>query len=386
MRSPLNVNMTMTSPAETAVGGRKGTKSASSAAVPGRPRRRGNRNNFGTMSIRRKKDPSQSIRYRLMNAKWMKNMKNKGSDSSSFTALLIAVSLWYFLGVISITTSNLLMMAPNEHRIGGVPPLFLTLQQLILGTILLRLLLNIGFMDSRGIQPWPSPSAAAQAAAQTRRKNLLFHNHNKPSQGSAFSDLISSNLVLAGICFAMGFLATNSGFLASSAAFVETIKAAEPITSAAVAVLWKIESLSSHEVLSLGSVVTGVLISTLAHGSAKGASGGGVSVSTTIAQSLQSCAVVMTANLCFSFRGLFQKLFRASAEGSPQAIDDLNLQLRMQQIGVMLLAVPVIVMDLPGIFSNVWQLSSEVGLFGSGLFFRYVAISLINGIAFTSYK
>lgn len=184
----------------------------------------------------------------------------------------------------------------------------------------------------------------------------------------------------------MGFLATNSGFLASSAAFVETIKAAEPITSAAVAVLWKIESLSSHEVLSLGSIVAGVLISTLAHGSAKGASSDSVSVSASFVQSLQSCAVVMTANLCFSFRGLFQKLFRASAEGSSQAIDDLNLQLRMQQIGVLLLAVPVIIIDLPGVFSNVWQLSSEVGLFGSGLFFRYVALSLINGIAFTSYK
>ena len=196
--------------------------------------------------------------------------------------------------------------------------------------------------------------------------------------------MISSHLVLAGICFAMGFLATNSGFLASSAAFVETVKAAEPITSAAVAVAWRIETLSSPEVLSLGSIVTGVLISTLAHGSASGKSSG--SVSATLIQSLQSCLVVMTANFCFSFRGLYQKLFRASPEGSSQAIDDLNLQLRMQQIGVMLLVVPVIVFDLPGIFSSVWQLSSQVGLIGSGVLFRYLALSLVNGMAFTSYK
>ena len=367
---------------------RKSTKNGSvTMAVPGRPRRRGNnRNSFGTFSIRKKKDPSQSLRYRLMNAKWMKNIKNKGSSTSSLTALLIAVALWYCLGVISITTSNLLMMTPDKHHVGGVPPLFLTLQQLIIGTTLLRLLLNLGFMGSRGIQPWPSPSAAAQAAEQKRRKNLLFHNHNRQSQGSSFSDLISSNLVLAGVCFAMGFLATNSGFLSSSAAFVETIKAAEPITSAAVAVFWKIETLSSNEVLSLGSIVAGVLISTLAHGSAKGTSSDGVSVGASFVQSLQSCAIVMTANLCFSFRGLFQKLFRASAEGSSQTIDDLNLQLRMQQIGVMLLAVPVTVMDLPGILSNVWQLSSDVGLFASGACFRYIAVALINGIAFTSYK
>ena len=201
---------------------------------------------------------------------------------------------------------------------------------------------------------------------------------------TTISDLISSNLVLAGVCFAMGFLATNSGFLASSAAFVETVKAAEPITSAMVAVMWRIETLSGQEALSLGSIVTGVLISTLAHSTTKAAGSGSVGAS--LLQSLQSCIVVMTANLCFSFRGLYQKLFRATPEGSAQVIDDLNLQMRMQQIGVMLLVVPVIVLDLPEISSSVLTLSIEVGLIRSGVFFRYLGLALINGIAFTSYK
>jgi len=181
----------------------------------------------------------------------------------------------------------------------------------------------------------------------------------------------------------MGFLATNFGFLASSAAFVETVKAAEPITSAGVAVLWRIEILSSPEVFSLGSIVTGVLISTLAHGSSTASPD---SVGLSLVQSLQSCMVVMTSNLCFSFRGLYQKLFRASPEGSPQAIDDMNLQLRMQQIGVLLLAVPVVMFDLPTMSSKVWLLSSEVGLIRSGVLIRYLALSILNGIAFTSYK
>lgn len=210
---------------------------------------------------------------------------------------------------------------------------------------------------------------------------------NKFVSGSSFvatSDLVSSNLVLAGVCFAMGFLATNSGFLAGGAAFVETVKAAEPITSATVAVMWRIETLSGPEVASLGSIVTGVLISTFAHSAT--AATESESVGGSFLQSLQSCVVVMTANLCFSFRGLYQKLFRASSEGSAQVIDDLNLQMRMQQIGVLLLAIPVIVIDLPGISSYLWALTFEVGLIRSGVVFRYLGLALINGIAFTSYK
>ena len=199
------------------------------------------------------------------------------------------------------------------------------------------------------------------------------------------SDLVSSNLVLSGACFAMGFLATNSGFLASSAAFVETVKAAEPITSAMVAVMWRIETLSSPEVLSLGCIVAGVLISTFAHSTTQAADSS-ESVGASLLLSLKSCMVVMASNLCFSFRGLYQKLFRASPEGSAQVIDDLNLQLRMQQIGVMLLLVPVIIFDLPGILSYLWALTFEVGLLRSGVLFRYLGLALINGIAFTSYK
>jgi hypothetical protein len=158
-------------------------------AVPGRPRRRQNRATFTTSVSKTKKDPAQSIRYRFMTSKWMKNPMRGGdtTTSNSYLSLLVAVMLWYFLGVISITTSNLLMMKPKNHTgIGGVPPLFLTLQQLVLGTIVLRGLLNIGFLGSRGIQPWPTASAAAQAAADSRRKNLLFNNVNPSNKSSLF--------------------------------------------------------------------------------------------------------------------------------------------------------------------------------------------------------
>ena len=41
----------------------------------------------------------------------------------------------------------------------------------------------------------------------------------------------------------------------------------------------------------------------------------------------------MVANLCFSFRGLHQKLLRGTHQGTKEEMDDVNLQYRMQQIG-----------------------------------------------------
>ena len=148
------------------------TATMTAKAGPGRPRRRGNRPS--QIPLKRKKNPSQSIRNRLLASRWMKNPMN---GVSFFTSIALAVMLWYSLGVVSITTSNLLMMKPKNY-IGNVPPLYLTLQQLIIGTKMLRFLLHIRFMGSPGIQPWPNPSAAA-LAAENRRKNLLFNNNSQ---------------------------------------------------------------------------------------------------------------------------------------------------------------------------------------------------------------
>ena len=108
--------------------------------------------------------------------------------------------------------------------------------------------------------------------------------------------------------------------------------------------------------------------------------------SSSFAESFQTCLLVMTANLCFSFRGLHQKLFRASSQGNASEVDDLNLQYRMQQIGVYTLLFPVMLWNAPGIMSSVWDLYQTVGLIQSGVLLRYVILALVNGLAFTSYK
>lgn len=159
---PVTMNVAMTS---------NGVK-----ALPGRARRRGH---GATTTMPKRKKNAQSVRHRLMNSRWIKNPMR---SSNPLTSLIIAVFLWYTLGVISITTSNLLMMEPHN-----LPPLALTMQQLLIGATLLRFLLSIRFLGSAGIQPWPSPSAAAQAAEKSRRKNLLFNNLNSPGKNKYVS-------------------------------------------------------------------------------------------------------------------------------------------------------------------------------------------------------
>ena len=317
---------------------------------------------------------------------------------SSFSSLFLAVLLWYGLGVVSIATSKVLLMpaeSQQEHQhshrhhrhhhplIGGVPPLFLTLQQLCIGSCLLRFLIHVRFLGSPGLAPWPIPTRAPSSRRIIKRSQSVL---------TKLTDFIASihfQLLGAGFFFALGFLMTNYGFAGSSATFVETIKAAEPITSATVAVWNGIETLSQPEMASLLAIVCGVVLSTMGNTTAPGQSSGSSSITGTqsaFAQSIQACIIVMIANLSFSFRGLYQKLFRATPEGSTQVVDDLNLQMRMQQIGVGLLIGPVLLYEMGAILIHLGSLHSTHGLWKSGVSTHYLTLSLVNGFAFTCYN
>jgi len=113
---------------------------------------------------------------------------------------------------------------------------------------------------------------------------------------------------------------------------------------------------------------------------------------TTLAQSMRSSGTVLVSNLCFSFRGLYQKLFRASPLGSVAVMDDLNLQFRMQQLGIWILIVPLLVFDLRLFVGTVMErggvrevLSVGNDMVGRGLM-DYVGLAMVNGFAFTHYK
>eukprot|EP00533_Pseudo-nitzschia_delicatissima_P014508 CAMPEP_0197265676 /NCGR_PEP_ID=MMETSP1432-20130617/2540_1 /TAXON_ID=44447 /ORGANISM="Pseudo-nitzschia delicatissima, Strain UNC1205" /LENGTH=317 /DNA_ID=CAMNT_0042730445 /DNA_START=42 /DNA_END=995 /DNA_ORIENTATION=- len=115
---------------------------------------------------------------------------------------------------------------------------------------------------------------------------------------------------------------------------------------------------------------------------------------------LAATAIVMASNLCFSLRGLYQKLFRKGAaevrteaeiNGSRQckqkALDDLNLQFRMQQTGVMLLIIPTVIWNGPGLWKHA---IGAAGSLSTPAFLKvlkqYALWSIGNGLAFSSYN
>lgn len=105
----------------------------------------------------------------------------RGAKRKGQSSLLIAVGLWYSLGIISISTSKVLLSPTQlEHglEIAGVPPMLLTLQQLGLGSVFLWLLLQGKPLNSSGLIPWESLLTGQRIDTQSptdifRYENLL---------------------------------------------------------------------------------------------------------------------------------------------------------------------------------------------------------------------
>uniref|UniRef100_A0A7S4J3U7 Sugar phosphate transporter domain-containing protein n=1 Tax=Odontella aurita TaxID=265563 RepID=A0A7S4J3U7_9STRA len=118
-----------------------------------------------------------------------------------------------------------------------------------------------------------------------------------------------------------------------------------------------------------------------------------------LSSSFNTALVVMLSNLCFSLRGMHQKLFRSTPLGSsssPSSVmvaggggpsyDDAALQYHMQRCGVFLFVVPAILWEGAGTMGKLWELGTTVGLLRSGVAGKYVFLAVINGAAFTSYN
>ncbi|KAL7478830.1 hypothetical protein ACHAW6_004582 [Cyclotella cf. meneghiniana] len=391
------------------------------AVVPGRPRRRPHPKPTSIISDEVRRRPPFSD----FNDDETCTKEHPTSHSYNLP-VPVAVLLWYLLGVGSIASTKVLL---STH---SVPPLLLTLQQLVIGMTLLRILLVFGNNSKHGgvddcidnilgvermkggLQPIPMQSYSlvmdsscpsgevCEIGPSLKRKSsntiidsytelgivylilavipAKFHERNitrasiKGLHHSNVQPHIDIQLLLSAIYFTLGFLFTNYGFQSGSAAFVETIKAAEPITSASAAVAWGIERLDKNEFLSLAGIVVGVILSIM------GQRGSQLTAQESHSNSsVLKFFVVMVANLCFSFRGLHQKLFRATPQGKASAFNDLNLQFRMQQIGILVLVAPAI------LGHAVWILRLPT-LFNFGANFRYISLAVANGIAFTFYN
>jgi len=280
----------------------------------------------------------------------------------------LVVLSWYILGCVSITTTKILL------RDWGVTPMNLTCQQLFIGGCTLYAWISLHLSGG-------TTSTATATTAYQGKWDTIWYRPRKMT-------LAVKYLYFTAICFAFGFYTTNRSFFGSHASFVETIKAAEPITSATVAYLWGIEGLSRQELFSLLGMCTGVVVSTVGNALLATSTSSTMKVlspgspSSALSDSFLSTSIVLVSNLCFSFRGLFQKLLRSYPEGSLAILDDIHLQLRIQQIGFVLFLGPIIIVERKQILGKFIYL---MGLSDSSSF-QYIGLSIINGIAFASYK
>lgn len=362
----------------------------------------------------------------------------------------VAVLLWYLLGVLSITSSKILLS--SQHY--DTSPLVLTAQQLTIGALLLKCVLGIQKNHHRSstssqqvVTTIDDHAEANRSSNSNNSRSSSVHegqvgisssgnnssnssNNNKTTSGGSSSSNslslagggVNKQLFLTALYFALGFLFTNYGFQSGTTVFVETIKAGEPITSSIIAVLYGIEALDNMEIASLFGIVSGVVLSTVGSSSSSSSSSSSISSSSTL---IVTCLIVMASNVCFSFRGLYQKLFRLTQYGNTSQIDDITLQYNMQLIGATLLVLPAtLVLYFGGggsssSTSNIIGMDDDVAIYNNHhhphhhalpvhrhlhdhhpslmttatsatttVFFsmEYALLSLANGIAFASYN
>lgn len=298
--------------------------------------------------------------------------------------VVVALAAWYVVGVLAIVTTKLLL---QDWR---CPPLVLTVQQLAVGTSILRIVLSV--RDDGGATPWPwcpddavrpsptttSTSPAAAVALVDRadhagfvadprgvRRTLLLppwlllrHHHN---------------FILAGVFNSLDFLASNVAFSFSSAHFVETIKASEPITTTAIALLWKVDRLSGPEAGSLSLLICGILLSTWGNST----DARDVTDEKKLAESIQTATLALSANIFFGFRAINQKKYRSMAHESDQ-MDDVNFLCRMQQVGATFLIGPLLLLHYDAIAEALGApLKSQV---------TYLGLALVNVFSYVTYK
>lgn len=179
----------------------------------------------------------------------------------------------------------------------------------------------------------------------------------------------AKDFALVGLFNALDFLASNTAFSRSDASFVETIKASDPITTSMVALFWGVDRVGQGEAMMLFLLIAGMLLSTV--GNAQ------TSQDISFQESASTAATVVTANVCFAFRAMSQKLYRRQA--TCPTMDDTSLLCRMQQIGWCMLLLPAFFCYTTEVVDAVVEPSLETQ-------FNYMQFALLNAFGFVTYN
>jgi drug/metabolite transporter (DMT)-like permease len=296
--------------------------------------------------------------------------------------VVVALMAWYGISVFSIVTTKILVQNWN------CPPLVLTVQQLILGTLLLRFVL---FLRDGAIQPWPwdITSTGVTISSMNDPPSNEFPQHAKsfesPRAATMANELLLDrmkrqlpwlkhpNFVLSGVFNSCDFLATNFAFSLSSAHFVETIKASEPITTTAIALFWKVDGVSMMEATSLCVLITGVILSTWGNSTDEHM----IADEQKLLESVQTAMLAILANVNFGFRAINQKKYRSTTHETEQ-LDDFNFLCRMMQVGAKFLLLPTFLLNFHTLV-RVLHAPGELQL-------TYIGLSMINSVSYVTYK
>lgn len=272
--------------------------------------------------------------------------------------LSATILVWYSLGVSAIVTTKTLVQE------WSCPPLMLTVQQMVLASIIIRIVISV-----RDGVPQPLPWEQQSHSNKQDETSELWHDKLQ----RYLPWLAHSSFVLVGVFNALDFLSSNFAFSFSNANFVEAVKSSDPITTATIAVIGKVDQISTMEGCSLLILVSGVILSTLGNSSDQTH---GVQTDK-LMESAQTAGITMFANLCFGFRAMQQKKYR-SITNETQQLDDVNLFYRMLQTGAFFLSFPLLVLHWQDLIFAI-ELPMNVKL-------TYFGVAAVNAFSYVVYK
>lgn len=220
------------------------------------------------------------------------------------------------------------------------------------------------------------------------------------------SPLQNRLLALTSLSFAVGFLLTNISFSSSSAPFTETIKAAEPLSSALLAAFYRVEDITLGKGTSLLLIVAGVVLMRDGAATTNGdlilsspikAAGAGTGTGTGAEAGAGTAhgfahptlilpiMLILASNVCFSFRGLHQTRLKLKIlERGGEDVKSTTLLYRMVHFGAIILFPLFLLYSLVTTFTSGTPFGRS---FTSPLdFVKMVFILGVNGTAFAAYN
>jgi len=171
----------------------------------------------------------------------------------------------------------------------------------------------------------PATLAAVQFAVAAAGTRCLLPSSSR----GPLSDVELRAVRGVSLTYTLGFLLTNAAIAAAAPSFVETVKAAEPLTTVALAGLVLGERERPATLLALLPIVAGV---------ATACSGGG-------AFSATGGALALASNVAFSGRAVLTKSLKRRHAGSPAARSDACLFYHVARGGLLVLLPTALILE-----------------------------------------